>query len=79
MCIRDRAGASPVPAPGSPVEGVALTPQEVAVSRLVAAGRTNKEVAAELVVSTKTVEYHLGNVFAKLGIRSRRELASRLR
>jgi ATP/maltotriose-dependent transcriptional regulator MalT len=76
---RELAGTGLAPAPGSPVEGVALTPQEVAVSRLVAAGRTNKEVAAELVVSTKTVEYHLGNVFAKLGIRSRRELASRLR
>src|SRR6185295_16067205 len=36
-----------------------LTPQELAVARLVAAGRANREVAAELVVSVKTVEYHL--------------------
>jgi DNA-binding CsgD family transcriptional regulator len=57
---------------------VPLTPQELAVSRLVAAGRTNKEVAGELVVSVKTVEYHLANVFAKLRITSRRELRSQL-
>ena len=51
-----------------------LTPQEQAVARLVAAGRTNREVAAELVVSVKTVEYHLGNIFAKLRITSRSQL-----
>jgi DNA-binding CsgD family transcriptional regulator len=53
-----------------------LTPQEISVSRLVASGRTNREIAAELVVSVKTVEYHLGNVYGKLGIRSRHELPS---
>jgi DNA-binding CsgD family transcriptional regulator len=52
-----------------------LTPAEVTVARLVAAGRTNREVAAELLVSTKTVESHLGHVYAKLGVRSRTELA----
>lgn len=52
-----------------------LTPQEVAVARLVADGRTNKEVAAELFLSVKTVEYHLGHVYAKLAIRRRTELA----
>jgi len=51
-----------------------LTPQEVSVARLVATGRTNRQVADELVVSIKTVEYHLGNVYGKLGIRSRQEL-----
>jgi DNA-binding NarL/FixJ family response regulator len=52
-----------------------LTPQELAVARLVATGLTNREVAAELVVSVKTVEYHLGHVYQKLGVRSRTELA----
>lgn len=56
---------------------VALTPAETTVARLVAVGRTNREVAGELVVSVKTVETHLGRVFAKLGVRSRTELASR--
>jgi DNA-binding CsgD family transcriptional regulator len=51
-----------------------LTPQELAVARLVVRGLTNREVATELIVSVKTVEYHLANVFAKLGVRSRREL-----
>ena len=41
---------------------------------LVAKGFTNPEVAEELYVSRKAVEYHLGNIFGKLGITSRREL-----
>ncbi|MFN2606444.1 MAG: AAA family ATPase [Acidimicrobiales bacterium] len=55
-----------------------LTPQELAVTALVAAGRTNRETAAELVVSVKTVEHHLSAIYAKLGVRSRSELAARL-
>jgi DNA-binding CsgD family transcriptional regulator len=57
--------------------GGRLTPQEAAVARLVAQGLTNREVAAELVLSVKTVEFHLGKVFAKLGVRSRSQLAAR--
>jgi DNA-binding CsgD family transcriptional regulator len=56
-----------------------LTPAELAVARLVATGRSNRQAAAELYVSVKTVEFHLGHIFAKLGIRSRRELISALR
>ncbi|HET9609558.1 MAG TPA: AAA family ATPase [Acidimicrobiales bacterium] len=56
----------------------ALTARERLVARLVAGGRTNREVAAELVISAKTVEHHLGRVYAKLGVRSRTELATRL-
>ncbi len=51
-----------------------LTPQEDAVAQLVARGSSNREVAAELFVSTKTVQYHLTRIYAKLGIRSRSEL-----
>lgn len=53
-----------------------LTPQEEAVTWLVARGMSNREVAAELFLSTKTVQYHLTRVYAKLGIRSRSELAA---
>jgi len=49
------------------------------VARLVAKGLTNREVAGELYVSVKTVEYHLRNSFIKLDITSRRQLASLLR
>ena len=44
------------------------------MARLVGAGATNKDVASQLFVSPKTVEYHLRKVFAKLGISSRMEL-----
>lgn len=52
-----------------------LTDRERAVAQLVAAGLTNQQVAARLYVSAKTVEYHLAQIYAKLGIRSRRQLA----
>ncbi|WP_344410261.1 LuxR C-terminal-related transcriptional regulator [Streptomyces viridochromogenes] len=52
-----------------------LTPQQLRVARYVAEGATNREVAQRLAVSTRTVDYHLRNVFAALGVRSRIELA----
>ena len=51
-----------------------LTSQQLHVVRLVAEGATNKEVAAQLFLSPRTVDHHLRNVFAKLGISSRAEL-----
>lgn len=55
-----------------------LSHRERRVAHLAAQGLTNQEIAGELFISAKTVEYHLGNVFAKLGITSRRQLAARL-
>jgi DNA-binding NarL/FixJ family response regulator len=55
-----------------------LTSQELVVARLAAAGRTNREIAGDLVVSVKTIEYHLRNAFQKLGINRRRQLTERL-
>jgi DNA-binding CsgD family transcriptional regulator len=55
--------------------GEVLTPQELQVAMIVARGATNKEVAAQLFVSPKTVEHRLGAIYKKLEVRSRTELA----
>jgi DNA-binding CsgD family transcriptional regulator len=55
-----------------------LTPAERRVADLVAEGRTNREVAATLFLGERTVASHLTRIYAKLGVRSRTELARRL-
>jgi DNA-binding CsgD family transcriptional regulator len=54
-----------------------LSPRELEVMRLVAAGRTNREIAGELVLSTRTVDMHVRNILAKLRCRSRTEAAAK--
>jgi DNA-binding CsgD family transcriptional regulator len=53
-----------------------LTPREIGVLRLVAAARTNKEIAGELFISVATVERHVANIYRKIGARSRVEATS---
>jgi len=58
--------------------GDALTAQEERVAKAAGRGATTREIAAELYLSPKTVEFHLGRAYRKLGVRSRAELASAL-
>ncbi len=68
-----RIGGRPAAAPGS------LTATEAAIAKLVASGRTNREVAAALQLSARTVEWNLSKLYRKLGVHSRTQLAMALR
>jgi DNA-binding NarL/FixJ family response regulator len=57
----------------------ALSPREREIAHLVAGGASNREVADALLVSPKTVERHVTNLFAKLGVRNRTELGAAIR
>ena len=78
MCASELAVLHIVAAQSSPGVSLGLSRAELAVARLVATGLTNREVANELYVSVKTVEYHLRNSYMKLNITSRRSLAGLL-
>lgn len=54
-----------------------LTPAEATVAKLVRTGLSNREIATQLLVAVKTVEYHLSNIYAKTGVRSRAQFVAR--
>jgi DNA-binding NarL/FixJ family response regulator len=66
-----RLGAAPDLTGLAPDESHGLTARELEVLRLVAAGKSNREISAELVISEHTVARHVQNIFAKLGVSSR--------
>jgi DNA-binding NarL/FixJ family response regulator len=59
---------------GLPGSIEALTPRQRQVLELVAAGRSNAEIAAELIISVNTVKFHMRTIYSQLGVRNRREL-----
>ncbi|MEV0401463.1 LuxR C-terminal-related transcriptional regulator [Actinoallomurus sp. NPDC050550] len=65
-------------APDTPARGILtdLTPQELQITRLAAQGLSNKDIAAQLFLSPRTVGYHLYKAYPKLGISSRADLAA---
>jgi DNA-binding CsgD family transcriptional regulator len=72
-----RAGSSSSVEPGGLAgkpSALALTSRETEVAHLVGKGMSNPEIAAELFVSRKAVEYHLGNIYAKCGLQGRQQL-----
>lgn len=71
-----RRGPLPRPRPDTPDRHALLTPRERMVSRLVADGLSNQQVATELVLSVKTVEHHLSRIYAKLGVQSRTQMTA---
>jgi ATP/maltotriose-dependent transcriptional regulator MalT len=77
-CDRELAGCGLVRARRRDPDRTRLTPHELSVAKLVASGMNNRRVAVELIVSINTVEYHLKNIYIKLGIRSREQLAEEL-
>ena len=75
-CTRelDACGLTPIKR-GPDADRTRLTPQEQSIARLAATGLSNREIAAELLLSVKTVERHLTHVYRKLGVGSRSELS----
>ncbi|MFW6694189.1 helix-turn-helix transcriptional regulator [Streptomyces sp. MAR4 CNX-425] len=69
-------GAAPAPEPADPARALGLTTREADVLRLVAAGRSNRQIAEELFISPKTASVHVSHILAKLGVAARGEAAA---
>lgn len=73
------AAALPHPAPDPPAVAPALSPREIDILRLVARGRTNREIAAQLYLSEGTVKNHVSRILSRLALRDRTQAALRAR
>jgi DNA-binding CsgD family transcriptional regulator len=80
LARRARVDIGDLPAePDAPLDRFGLTPREREVLDLVAVGRTNRQIADALFISTKTASVHVSNILAKLGVANRGEAAARAR
>jgi DNA-binding CsgD family transcriptional regulator len=77
-CTLELTGTGLAPVKRTSTDPARLTPQERAVAELAATGMSNREIASEMAISAKTVQFHISNIYAKLGVRSRLQLANRL-
>jgi DNA-binding CsgD family transcriptional regulator len=77
MAMADAAPPGPMADPACGPAAV-LTAQQLQIATLVAGGATNREIAVALFISTRTVDYHMRNILARLGLRSRVDLANLL-
>ena len=75
-CERELSASGLAPAKRHAFDPSRLTAQELAVAQLVARGLSNRQVASELFVSVKTVQFHLTRIYSKLRVSSRGELAA---
>jgi DNA-binding CsgD family transcriptional regulator/tetratricopeptide (TPR) repeat protein len=66
----------PPPTPASPGSGLGLSEREIEVLALLAAGRTNRQIASELFITEKTAGHHVSNILSKLGVANRLEAAA---
>ncbi len=78
--VRQANALIPAPAPLTPRRAAkaafgGLTARECEVAALIARGRSNREIASDLVLSERTVEHHVGNILSKLGLNSRAQVA----
>jgi DNA-binding CsgD family transcriptional regulator len=78
-CERELLACGLTPAKRKDYDPNQLTPHELAVANLVVQGMSNRQVAAEIMISMKTVQAHLTRIYAKVGVSSRGELAARMR
>ena len=75
--VTDTAPSGPAQGPAPPaIEKFGLTDREAELLALVAAGRSNPQIAAELFISPKTASVHVSNIISKLGVTSRGEAAA---
>jgi DNA-binding NarL/FixJ family response regulator len=77
-CAMELEGSGLAPTKRTDIDPSRLTRQELAVARLAATGMSNRDIASKMAISAKTVQFHVSNVYAKLGVRSRLQLANRL-